>query len=84
MTNLPAINPFQDDLGSSLDIGPNPVSHVSKAWVRADYIMSTSTQSQDMISVTNPVGFKVAGQPGIWEYGCLYFQDTLLIVDKRM
>ena len=65
-----------------LDISPNPVSDVSKIWIRADYIriFNYTESAYDLCYERHKAQAVVyTGQPGIGECDCLHLQDTLLI-----
>jgi hypothetical protein len=68
-----------------LDVGPNPVSDVSRIWIRADYIriFNYTESAYDLCYDRHKAQAVVyTGQPGIGECDCLQLQDTLLIVIK--
>jgi len=68
-----------------LDISPNPVSDVSKIWIRADYIrVYKYTESKYGLCYERRRAQAVVltGHPGIGECVCLYPQVTLLIVNE--
>jgi hypothetical protein len=68
-----------------LDVSPNPVSDVSKIWIRAEYVrIYKYAESRYELCYERGKAQAVVytGQPGIGECDCPQLHDTLLIVIK--
>ena len=68
-----------------LDVSPNPVSDVSKIWIRAEYVRIykyAESRYELCYERGKAQATVVTGQPGNGECVCLHPQDILLIFDK--